>query len=378
LKERCTTDYVVGDRVIIHKDSFAYISHPSIVRLNNGNWLAAFNHSRRRSTLMHPPSDPLFRTLISRSSDRGATWQRPVFAPNFDSYGTECPGIAQISDGTVILTEFRYGWFPLPMARKLKAEGKPIAISLPGKGFTEDFGDDAWQWSHFTWARGYRGVYGHLSHDGGQVFEETVAIDCAPYRDGYSRTGVIELADGRIAYALTEHHPPNNRHTFLVFSSDKGKSWGKPVLAVDDPKLRFGEPDIAEVAPGEITCILRASKVGRHMFACRSTDAGETWSKPEPTSICGFPGHLLILADGRLLCTYGCRWEPFGIRMALSADSGRSWDTEHEIIVRDDLSNGDLGYPTTIEYEPGRLFCCYYGLEPDGVTCVQGTYVDLR
>ena len=48
-----------------------------------------------------------------------------------------------------------------------------------------------------------------------------------------------------------------------------------------------------------------------------------------------------------------------------------------EIVVRDDLPNGDLGYPTTIEYEPGRLFVCYYGQEPDGVTCVQGTYVDL-
>lgn len=370
-------NYAIGDTLIIHKDNYAYISHPSIARLDNGDWLAAYNHSRRRSTPLHPPSDPLFRTLLSRSDDQGATWQRPVFAPDFDSCGTECPGIAQLGDGTVILTEFRFGWFPLPAARKLKKEGKPIAISLPGRGWCEDFTDEAWEQSHFTWARGYHGVYAHLSRDGGQVFEETVTIDCVPYRDGYSRTGVIELTDGRLAYALTEHHPPHNRHTFLVFSSDKGRTWTKPVLAVDDPELRFSEPDIAEVAPGEIYCILRASGIGRCMFACRSMDAGETWSEPEPTSICGFPGHLLTLADGRLLCTYGCRWEPFGVRMVLSADGGRSWDTEHEIVVRADLPNGDLGYPTTIEYEPGRLFCCYYGQEPNGVTCVQGTYVDL-
>jgi hypothetical protein len=49
----------------------------------------------------------------------------------------------------------------------------------------------------------------------------------------------------------------------------------------------------------------------------------------------------------------------------------------HKIVARDDLPNGDLGYPTTIEYEPGRLLLCYYGQEPDGVTCLQGTYVDL-
>ena len=376
-EEQSMPSHVIGDTVIVHKDDFAYISHPSIVGLHSGDWLAAYNHSRRRTPHMHPPSDPLFRTLLSRSSDQGATWQRPVFAPDLDSYGTECPGIAQQADGTVTLTEFRFGWYPLPLARRLKAEGRRIAISLPGKSWSEDFGEDAWEQSQFTWARGYHGVYAHLSRDGGHLFEETVTVDCAPYRDGYSRTGVIELTDGRLAYALTEHHPPHNRYTFVVFSSDKGETWGKPTLAVDDRELRFGEPDLAEVAPGEIYCILRASRVGRHMFACRSTDAGETWSEAEPTSICGFPGHLLVLADGRLLCTYGCRWEPFGVRMALSADGGRSWDTEHEIVVRADLPNGDLGYPTTIEYAPGKLFCCYYGQEADGVTCVQGTYVDL-
>jgi hypothetical protein len=91
----------------------------------------------------------------------------------------------------------------------------------------------------------------------------------------------------------------------------------------------------------------------------------------------GHPGQLLKLADGRLLCTYGRRVSPFGIRAALSDDGGRSWLTEEEIIIRDDLPNGDLGYPTSVEYTPGRLFCNYYGQEPDGVTCVMGTYFDL-
>jgi hypothetical protein len=82
-----------------------------------------------------------------------------------------------------------------------------------------------------------------------------------------------------------------------------------------------------------------------------------TWSAPERTPMYGYPGQLLVPADGRLLCTYGRREAPFGVRA--------------------DLPNGDLGYPTTIEYAPGRLFCCYYGQEPDGVTCARGTYVNL-
>ena len=47
------------------------------------------------------------------------------------------------------------------------------------------------------------------------------------------------------------------------------------------------------------------------------------------------------------------------------------------MVIRDDLPNSDLGYPTTIEYAPGHLFVCYYGQEPDGVTCIQGTYFTL-
>ena len=51
---------------------------------------------------------------------------------------------------------------------------------------------------------------------------------------------------------------------------------------------------------------------------------------------------------------------------------------DEEFVIRDDLPNRDLGYPTTIEYEPGKLFVCYYGQTADGVTCVQGTYVTLN
>ena len=371
------SDATIGSTVIVHRDDFAYISHPSIALLDNGEWLAAFNHSRRREPRMHPPTDPLFRTLLARTSDRGETWGAPAFAPDFDWSGTECPGIAQLSDGTVVLTQFRFGWYPLGLARKRRAGGEPISICLPDKGWTEDFADRDWERSQYTWARGYHGVYAHLSADRGHTFEHTVKIGTGPYRDGYTRTGVIELSDGRVAYALTEHHGPSNRYTYIVFSGDSGKTWDAPVVVVDNPERIFGEPDIAEVAPGELYCILRC---GRRVYlhGCRSLDGGRTWSAPEQTAMDGHPGQLLVLRDGRLLCTYGLRREPFGIRMSLSEDRGRTWRTDREIVVRDDLPNGDLGYPTTIEYEPGRLFVCYYGQEPDGVTCVQGTCVDLR
>ena len=45
-----------------------------------------------------------------------------------------------------------------------------------------------------------------------------------------------------------------------------------------------------------------------------------------------------------------------------------------EIVIRNDLSNANLGYPSVIEYDPGKLFTVYYAEKPDGVTCIQGTY----
>ena len=367
--------YTVGDTVIIHKDDFAYISHPSITILENGEWLAAFNHSRRRKKRMHPPTDPLFRTLLCRSSDSGQHWQSPVFAPDFDWSGTECPGITCLSDGTVVLTQFRFGWYPLGLARKRRTAGEKISICLPDTGWTEDFSEGDWDKSIYTWARGYHGLYSHRSTDGGHSFEPAVKIDTDPYRDGYSRTGVIELSDGRLAYAVTEHHPPSNLFTYMMFSDDRCRSWSQPTIITECLEQIYTEPDIAETAPGRLCCILRNSP--HHLHVCHSEDGGLSWDTPRETSMDGHPGHLLPLSDGRLLCTYGRRKEPFGIRAALSEDGGHTWLLENEIVVRADLPNGDLGYPTSIEYANGRLFVCYYGQEADGVTCVQGTYVDL-
>ena len=217
--------HVIGKTVIVHKDDFAYISHPSITALKNGEWLAAFNHSRRREPRMHPPSDPLFRTLLASSADKGETWSEPWFAPDFDYYGAECPGVACLANGDVILTQFCFGWYPLALARKRRSQGENISINLPDKGWTEDFTDDDWARSNQTWARGYRGLFAHVSSDGGRCFEHTARINVAPFRDGYTRTAAIELADGRLAYAVTEHHPPTCLNTYILFSGDGGRSW---------------------------------------------------------------------------------------------------------------------------------------------------------
>jgi len=71
-----------------------------------------------------------------------------------------------------------------------------------------------------------------------------------------------------------------------------------------------------------------------------------------------------LLPDGRLCVTYGHRKKPFGIRARLSSDEGKTWS--HEIILRDDGFDGDLGYPRTVVRPDGRVLTAYYFNGPKG------------
>jgi len=251
-----------------------------------------------------------------------------------------------------------------------------VAIALERRRFTEEFTEAAWARAIYPWARSFDGLYLHYSRDGGRTFRETVRVDTEPYRDGYTRVGVRELSDGRLALALEEH--PYLAHNFIVFSEDGGASWSEPVLIGATAGRVDGEPDLLEVAPGELLCVLRDSGRTGYLHFCRSADGGRTWSAPERSELFGHPGQLLRLDDGHLLCTYGRRKAPFGIRACISEDGGRNWRGDAEIVVRDDLANGDLGYPTSVEYAPGRVFTAYYAQDGDGVTAIYGTYVELQ
>ena len=62
----------VRDRqdVTIYRDEFAYVSHPTVAKLHSGDYLVAFNESLVRQPFTHPPSDPRYVNLISRSRGR--------------------------------------------------------------------------------------------------------------------------------------------------------------------------------------------------------------------------------------------------------------------------------------------------------------------
>jgi hypothetical protein len=57
-------------------------------------------------------------------------------------------------------------------------------------------------------------------------------------------------------------------------------------------------------------------------------------------------------------------------------DEGRTWDTDREIVIRADLPNRNLGYPSALLQSPGRVFTTYYA-EDGGVTGIQGSFFSV-
>lgn len=159
---------------------------------------------------------------------------------------------------------------------------------------------------------------------------------------------------------------------------DKGRSWQKPVEAARVPGLVFSEPSVVQTQSGKLLLMSRDEVTG-YIYQSESLDGGFTWFSPNQLPFWGYPAHAIRLMDGRILIIYGRRKEPFSIRAAVSEDEGQSWG--REIIIRNDLADSsqglNLGYPSVIEYEPGKLFTAYYAEDTDGMTCIWGMYFIL-
>jgi hypothetical protein len=368
-------DARAAEHAILHRDAFAYSAHPHAAVAADGDWLVVFNMAPRRPFILHPPEEPLFRNVVIRSRDRGATWSAPEVVPNYDWQGTECAGLTALADGRIMLNQWRFRWYPLGLARRLRTE----TLAFPDaflRGWAESPEHDAAACRTVPperlapWARGGGDGAVHFSDDHGASWTDSVPIDTAPYSGGYGMRGACQLPDGALLLPLSD--VPHYRIVFILRSTDGGRSWSAPVEVARRAGSEFEEPSLVPLPGGRLLMLLRDNGT-RRLHQCVSDDEGRSWSPPQALPIAGYPPHLLLLPDGRLLCTYGWRQPDYGIRAVLSAGGGESWDVDRTIRIRGGLPNKDLGYPCTIPDIDGALFTVYYGQDTDGVTCIWGT-----
>lgn len=326
-----------------------------------------FSQSVRRAVVHHPLSDPLFRNLTIRSSDHGRTWHALRAAPGYDWSGVECAGLTALPGRIVLLNQWKFRWYTPEAGAALAGEADRISAAA---GFSAYHGmaDGGGE----TWSRGGGTTYLHRSADDGRTWPETVVISTAPFSGGYGIRGAVILPDGDLLLPLSD--VPAYRVVFCVRSPDQGSTWAAPATAAEVPGKLFEEPALAVLPDQSLLMLLRESVTGR-LHRTRSADGGRTWETPADTGITGCPPHLLVLPDGRVLCTYGYRSFPFQIRAAVSADGGMTWAREH-LVIATDLGSQDIGYPSTVAVDDGFL-CVYYGQLFDGTPAILSTRFGL-
>ena len=364
----------------IYSDRHFYCAHPHGVRLSSGEIIVVFNRAPRRDFILHPPQDPTYENVLIRSTDNGRSWSAPSVVPDFGWSGVECAGLSALKSGRVLLNQWRFRWYPLPLARK-RAAREPIAfprdwVETLAASLELDSGAVLKRDPErlVPWARGLGGTFVHLSDDGGATFERTVEIDTAPFSGGYGMRGAVECQDGTIVLPLSD--VPAYERVFVVRSRDGGASWEAPILAAAESGMEFEEPAPLLHPSGRILLALREN-VARTIFTTTSDDGGSTWSKPAATGIDGYPAHLLLLDSGAILCTYGDRKPPFAIRAVISEDGGSSWQTGQAITIRDRLPNKDLGYPFSLRLTEARLLTIYYAEDASGTTGIHASEWEL-
>ena len=352
------------EHVIVYKHAEAYSCFPDIVRRADGELWVSFRRAGgfslealRRGQYDHV--DKGARIALTRSLDDGLTWEPARILEPFDpECGEQDPSITELGDGTMMINFFR--WRVVPAEEKDRL-GYPARQQYDGS------------WSDVE------GPWVIRSYDRGATWEgDPVLVDSSPLRRAGTSDGVLELPDGTLLMGIYgADYGSSVCRAYVVRSTDGGDSWSDAALVARDPggTVSFEEPALVRREDGAVLAVLRSGQPGNYQFLYQaiSYDDGRSWTGLHETPMRGHPAHVLVLADGRLVCTYGCRRPPFGVRACVSDDGGHRWQIERQVVLRDDGESRDLGYPSTAELPDGTLITVYYLHGEDGVRHIAAT-----
>lgn len=271
---------------------------------------------------------------VVRSEDGGRSWTTPVTAAD-SQRDDRNPGFGLAPDGTLVLA---YHW---QGAYTEKGEWDPTIKRVDT-----------------------RVTY---SSDGGETWKDDALINYTPL-NGASPFGKIRAYKG-VLYQMIYHGPtigvteatlrvgPATEPTYILRSTDNGRTWGDPVLVA----LGLNESDFLILPDGAWLFIARSEKEGEQaLYSCRSEDQGATWRLlGRITEAAEHPPDLTRLGNGWLLLTFGHRHPPYGVQAIVSKDNGFTWE-KRRLMVDDSLPGGDIGYPSTARLDDGRLVTSYY------------------
>lgn len=314
---------------------------PGIARLPNGDLAAVFREGEAHVC-------PYGRICIVYSKDGGRNWSAPVAVADTASDERD-PSIQTLPDGRILLTYTAWNSWMFYDDTRTGYPGESAYIEQAGP---ENFG----------------GTHYAFSEDGGIGWGAPLPVPA------FSPHGPAVAADGTL-YQPTLANEDGKRQVYLYRGTPDAKEWERVGLIgeIDNHNGQspgYEEPHCAILKDGTLVTAIRLPSPGDgYMRISFSQDRGQTWSEPVKTPVRGYPQHLLPLSDGRLLATYGYRYNPAGIRACLSRDGGKTWDIDHEIIIQNNGRSWDIGYPVSLELDDGEVMTVYYNTTRERPDC---------
>ena len=217
----------------------------------------------------------------------------------------------------------------------------------------------------------YLGITFRISHDCGVSFGELYKSPVT------SPHGPLELPDGTLLWVgradpFVNIHQEQDRIEAHRMYPDGSMAFVGAIdnINEDGKELLSCEPHAIRLKDGRILTLIRAQKVGEDpiftLYQSVSDDDGKTWSKPKRVldRLGGAPAHLCYHSSGVLICTYGYREHPYGVKVMFSHDEGKNWEIGYDLYTTE--TSDDLGYPATVELTDGSLLTVFYALEKVG------------
>ena len=321
-----------------------YCAWPSLTRTSDGDLIVLFTKSEE-----HLGPDGAI--LLSRSTDDGKNWLSPVIV--FDSpIDDRESGLTTLRDGR-IMAHIWSTFHTREFYKNLSPQSYQADVLSRWRRFVER--------EEYRSAAKRQGAWTIVSSDGGRTWSGLF-----PGHD--SVHGGIELDQGGLLVSSYRQA----REGITVYAAVSPQASWRQISTIASPSpdsVGFGEPHVLQLRSGRVIMMIRATAKPYDdqdarcvLWETYSDDGGRSWVKPYATPLWGFPPHLTLLTDGRILCTYGYRRPPYGQRACLSND-GVNWSLKDEVILRDDAPNGDLGYPASIELSRDTVLTVYY--QPD-------------
>ncbi len=351
---------------------FGYNAWPSVARLDDGTLAVSFSGNR----LAH--ICPYGQTVLCVSRDGGKTWSdgRVINDTALDDRDS---GILNLGGGRLMVTFFCHS------AEAYESRYYDSILRYAGRlGRTDEVKRRLEAYSALDSARRAGGSHYIISTDNGLTWGgvKTLPVS-APH-------GASLMSDGTVLYVGKEmyihesgHASDETKNEIKCYkSTDGGESFqeaGTVPLPDNISYSNLHEPHAVELPDGSLLCAIRAQDLSPEVyentftvFLSRSSDGGATWTVPEHLDVYGSPPHILVHSSGKIIITYGHRKAPHSVRVVVSGDNGRTW-SEEKTVNEIPVSNGDMGYPCSVETADGSVITVYYQICPgdsDGTSIV--------